>query len=188
MFLCYHHSSVPAILVHLFLSFVLLSFSFLPPSILFTSVCIHSFCVSVCILLHHLIPCFFTGIYLYSSSLSHFLFSCRFYPTLYPQTQSYLCALDISSRCLYLPECSPAPVSFSPVSILNNPFPFQFHQFSCWISRLSTQSTTFLVWTSSLLPSYPIFRKSNPSFTYLLQTHFFSCQLPRDVAMKGSSG
>lgn len=98
MLLC-HPPPVPATLVHLFLFFFFAFFFFLR---LLTSVCIHSFCVSVCILLHHLTPCFFAEMYLFSPSLSHFLFSCHFYPTLCSQTQSYLCALDISSRCLYL--------------------------------------------------------------------------------------
>lgn len=104
----YRHPSVPAIQpssapvsFSFFFSFYFIYFFFLIPRLL-TSVSIHSFCVSVCILLCHLTPCFFAGMYLCSPSLPHFLFSCHLYPTLYSQTQSYLCALDISSRCLRL--------------------------------------------------------------------------------------
>lgn len=132
---CASHSSAPV-------SFFLFCLFFF--SLGFSQVCV--FTVFVCLSVFYSTIWHPVSLLRCTSSVPVFPISCSVVIFILPSAPRHrvtFVLLTSLADVFIWPECSPAPVSFSPIPILNNPFPSQFQQFSCWITWLHHAKYSF---------------------------------------------
>ena len=143
MLLCYHPPSVPAILVHLFLFFFFLSFFFFffpgsSQASVFTV--FESLFVFYSAIWHpgSLLGC--------TSTVPSFPISSSVVIFILPSTPRHRVTFVLLASLADVfswPECSPAPVCFSPIPVIDKPFLSQFQQFSCGVTWLHHAKYSF---------------------------------------------